>query len=59
VLKEHKVPIQVLKELLDRRVRQDFLDLKGLPKELKVQQDRQVTQVLRELKAQHRVPKVR
>jgi hypothetical protein len=42
VLKEHKVPIQVLKELRDQKEQQDFLVLKGLPKELKVRQDRQV-----------------
>jgi hypothetical protein len=42
VLKELKVPIQVLKELRDLKEPQDFLVLKGLPKELKVRQDRQV-----------------
>jgi hypothetical protein len=51
VLKEHKVPIQVLKELRDQKEQQDFLVLKGLPKELKVRRDRQVTQELKVLKA--------
>jgi hypothetical protein len=51
VLKEPKVLIQGLKERRDRREQQDFLVLKELPKELKVRQDRQVTQVLKVLKA--------